>query len=190
MNDPSLDDVIEWVDKYRTKPSYFGKILRYVTNEHPEWLIWIQENAPDVHRFISNQSIQRIVKRVPFRPNPLCCGWDYTTWEGLTDQTWTSRHLGPHSLSDSDLPSVGDIANALFKRKEENGVEIFRESKKSTLLFAYLAQWFTDGSLVADQVDRRRNFSNHPEHPDRHSATDCRGRVYAPYRLRSGTAGF
>lgn len=35
------------------------------------------------------------------------------------------------------------------------------ESSKSTLLFPYFAQWFTDGFLAADQVDRRCNHSRH-----------------------------
>jgi hypothetical protein len=35
------------------------------------------------------------------------------------------------------------------------------ESTKSTLLFPYFAQWFTDGFLAADQVDRRCNHSRH-----------------------------
>jgi prostaglandin-endoperoxide synthase 2 len=49
------------------------------------------------------------------------------------------------------------VARDLFARPE-NG---FRESKKSTLVFPYFAQWFVDGFLVGDSVDRRRNLSNH-----------------------------
>src|SRR5262249_10780956 len=90
----------------------------------------------------------------PPRPNPLCCGWDYSTWEGLTNTRWTSRHLPPKEQPTDPAPER--VADELFAR---NGPMI--ESEKSTLIFPYFAQWFTDGFLSADTFDRRRNHSNH-----------------------------
>ena len=47
-------------------------------------------------------------------------------------------------------------------------VELFRrpaggmvESEKSTVLFSYFAQWFTDGFLRTDYVEPLKNTSNH-----------------------------
>jgi prostaglandin-endoperoxide synthase 2 len=100
--------------------------------------------------------IHRAIMEIPSRPNPLCCGWAYTTWEGLTNRRWSSRHLPPKPAP-ANLPPADAVAHKLFGRA--NGAMI--ESKKSTLLFPYFAQWFTDGFLAADQVDRRCNHSRH-----------------------------
>lgn len=112
-----------------------------------EWNSWVK-------RKINSAMISRAITDIPCRPNPLSCGWDYPTWEGLTNRRWSARHLPPAELS--NLPPPEEVASKLFKR---SGPMI--ESVKSTLLFPYFAQWFTDGFLAADQVDRRRNFSNH-----------------------------
>jgi prostaglandin-endoperoxide synthase 2 len=55
------------------------------------------------------------------------------------------------------------VAETLFSRTVDPSgkTDGIRLSEKSTLLFPYFAQWFTDGFLAADQVDRRRNHSNH-----------------------------
>jgi prostaglandin-endoperoxide synthase 2 len=99
--------------------------------------------------------LNNAIKSIPSRPEPLCNNWDYTTWEGLTNRRWSSRHLPPKPQN--DLPDAVTVARDLFGRKG-NG---FRASRKSTLVFPYFAQWFVDGFLVGDGVDRRRNHSNH-----------------------------
>jgi len=109
-----------------------------------------------LNRLANALIINRAIGEIPSRPNPLSCGWSYTTWEGLTNRRWSGRHLPPKALP-KNLKSPREIAQKLFLR--ENGSII--ESPKSTLLFPYFAQWFTDGFLAADQVDRRCNYSRH-----------------------------
>jgi len=90
---------------------------------------------------------------------------EYTCWPMLTDQRFSARHLpsAPQSYVDSlppDKPynpqhhSVGDIT-ALFER---NGA---MQPDRSSLLFMFFAQWFTDSVLRVDPTDRRKNTSNH-----------------------------
>ncbi|MEP6501943.1 MAG: peroxidase family protein [Betaproteobacteria bacterium] len=99
----------------------------------------------------------------PATQGPVC---DYTSWPGLTDRTFSSRHLPPCSQADIDAlasnggcdPSAGAIGpfTALFKRPDTG-----MKKDRSSVLFSYFAQWFTDSFLRTASPDRRRNTSNH-----------------------------
>ncbi|MGP0068416.1 MAG: peroxidase family protein [Isosphaeraceae bacterium] len=103
-------------------------------------------------------------KPTPENPHP--APYYYTSWDSLTDRTYTGRHLPPKDISGgTPLPDAKEVAQ-LFKR--DKGKET--ESPKSTLLFSYFAQWFTDGFLrtVYEPVEgwppivgTGRNTSNH-----------------------------
>jgi len=90
---------------------------------------------------------------------------DYTTWPGLTDKKFSGRHLSPASADyiarlpydleyDAKTGQMGDIT-ALFARQGA------MKPSRSSALFAFFAQWFTDSLLRFDGRDRRRNTSNH-----------------------------
>lgn len=88
---------------------------------------------------------------------------DYTSWPGLTDRSFSGRHLAPASQAYVDgLPydkpwtelDSGDITR-LFQRRGE------MKPARSSMLFMFFAQWFTDSFLRVDPTDRRRNTSNH-----------------------------
>ena len=92
---------------------------------------------------------------------------EYTTWPMLTDRLYSARHLPPAEQSYIDeLPkdapyngcpdnkTVGDVT-ALFARKG-----LIKEGR-SSVLFMFFAQWFTDSILRVDPKDRRKNTSNH-----------------------------
>ena len=80
------------------------------------------------------------------RENPNPAPYNYTSWDSLTDRSYTGRHLPPKDISGGiPLPDAKEVAQ-LFKR--EKGKET--ESPKSTVLFSYFAQWFTDGFLRTD----------------------------------------
>jgi prostaglandin-endoperoxide synthase 2 len=94
------------------------------------------------------------------QPGPIC---DYTSWPSLTDRSFSGRHLPPADQSyvnqlPPDTPysatMIGDVT-ALFRRSGP----IIKD--RSSVLFAFFAQWFTDSFLRIDGVDRRRNTSNH-----------------------------
>ena len=90
---------------------------------------------------------------------------DYTSWPSLTDRGFSARHLKPADPAYSeqlplDLPyepasgQIGDVT-ALFVR------EGAMKTDRSSVLFPFFAQWFTDSILRFDPKDRRKNTSNH-----------------------------
>jgi prostaglandin-endoperoxide synthase 2 len=115
-------------------------IYKIATRPYPFSLMTLDENIPDTD---------------PVRPKKTDT---YTSWESLSDRTYSSRHLPPApEFNQSDnLPDPEDLA-VLFRKR--NGQTIY--SEKSTLLFPYWVQWFTDGFLRTDRNNRLRNTSNH-----------------------------
>ena len=88
---------------------------------------------------------------------------DYTSWPALTDRRFSARHLPPASTSSiaalpDDAPSGqggwGPVTS-LFARDE------VMQTDRSSVLFMFFAQWFTDSVLRTDPDDRRKNTSNH-----------------------------
>ena len=104
---------------------------------------------------INKVIIDRAVLKAKPRPHQFSALDDYTSWRSLTDRSWSGRHLGAKDIA--GLPDVADVLT-LFQIPQGGSQ---RMSKKSTLLFASFAQWFTDGFLLTDTVDRRKNYSNH-----------------------------
>jgi prostaglandin-endoperoxide synthase 2 len=81
---------------------------------------------------------------------------DYISWTGLVDRAYTGRHLPPAPKSYMDsLPPKEQVA-ALFQRDA-----LMTPCPKSSALFGFFAQWFTDSFLRTDPVDSRKNTSNH-----------------------------
>ena len=94
---------------------------------------------------------------------------EYTTWPMLTDRLYSSRHLppadqgyidglpkdAPYSAKDPAKPEVVGEVTALFAR--EGAIK----EGRSSVLFMFFAQWFTDSILRVDPQDRRKNTSNH-----------------------------
>jgi prostaglandin-endoperoxide synthase 2 len=79
---------------------------------------------------------------------------NYTSWNSLTNKKFSARHLPP--AKKVDLPALEDVA-ALFKRPPGNNPT----PDRSSLFFAFFAQWFTDIFMRVDPEDRRKNTSNH-----------------------------
>jgi prostaglandin-endoperoxide synthase 2 len=90
---------------------------------------------------------------------------DYTSWPSLTNKCYSGRHLPPATPSyTSSLPvdapytgpgqPIGDVTG-LFARQGA------MTPSRSSLLFMFFAQWFTDSILRIDPRDRRMNTSNH-----------------------------
>lgn len=88
------------------------------------------------------------------RPRPWSMANSFISWQGLTDRRWNGRHLPPENQD--GMPSVEDLAK-LFKRP--NGK--MQECKRSSVLFMFFAQWFTDSFLRTDIDDPRKTDSNH-----------------------------
>ncbi len=88
---------------------------------------------------------------------------DYTSWPALTDRRFSARHLAPApqanvSALPDDTPSGSGRwgpVTSLFARGES------MQTDRSSVLFMFFAQWFTDSVLRVDPDDRRKNTSNH-----------------------------
>ncbi|MFY9294088.1 MAG: peroxidase family protein [Methylorubrum rhodinum] len=89
------------------------------------------------------------------KPAPVSVPECYTSWPSLIDRTFTSRHLGPHDPAERAYPSEGAVLNLLQRPSRQI------DSNRSTFLFCFFAQWFTDSFLRTHPVDPRRNTSNH-----------------------------
>jgi prostaglandin-endoperoxide synthase 2 len=115
--------------------------------------------VPPLARAVNRALIDHAIGKMPNRPAPLSTMAPYPTWESLTDRTFAGRHLPPVPVRNDDLPDVEEVAD-LFARRDGTVA-----CPKSTVLFAYFAQWFTDGFLRTDRRtvprDPRRTTSNH-----------------------------
>ena len=80
---------------------------------------------------------------------------DYTAWPTLVNRLYSARHLPPASPDEMEgLPDLDKVLE-LFMRQDK-----MRKSRSSAL-FCFFAQWFTDSILRIDPTDRRKNTSNH-----------------------------
>lgn len=126
------------------------------TGFEPLWNL-VQGNG-FLRRTVNQRLVNRAVEKMPPRPDPLSTRAPYTSWASLTDRRYDGRHLGPVPDGLDDLPSPERTAE-LFRRPGETVL-----CAKSTVLFAYFAQWFTDGFLRSDRAqepDPRKNESTH-----------------------------
>ncbi|MEO7026078.1 MAG: peroxidase family protein [Caulobacteraceae bacterium] len=106
-------------------------------------------SAPAAERFPASSSNQKA------KPAPAWVS-DYTSWPGLFDRGFTGRHLPPRLEDDGRrLPPAAEVV-ALFKRGQA-----MIPSPRSSTLFCFFAQWFTDSFLRTDPTDPRRTTSNH-----------------------------
>ncbi|MDQ6777960.1 MAG: heme peroxidase [Actinomycetota bacterium] len=138
------------------KDGLANQIQAFVTT-HGEPIWKVIQAIPPVRRVVNAGLTNLAILKFPTRPNPFSTMADYASWDSLTDRTYSSRHLPSARADEMTLPPSDDLKD-LFTRVA------FVESPKSTVLFSYFAQWFTDGFLRSDRAtppDPRRNQSNH-----------------------------
>ena len=140
-------------------------------------LLWWASSIPWFGKQINRFTTNLIASSTTPRPRPFSL-WspvtavknghsgpisDYTSWPSLTDRRFSARHLPPASESSiaalpDDTPSGrsdwGPVTS-LFTRGEA------MQTDRSSVLFMFFAQWFTDSVLRTDPDDRRKNTSNH-----------------------------
>lgn len=83
----------------------------------------------------------------------------YPTWPGLVDRRYTGRHLPP-AAPRAVLPEAQRVVE-LFMRPNADGQDRTTPSSRTSTLFCFFAQWFTDSFLRTDRSDTRLNTSNH-----------------------------
>jgi prostaglandin-endoperoxide synthase 2 len=131
------------------------------------------QGKPSLAKKVNKVLINNAIYKVPTRPYPFSTMSPYTSWESLTDRTYSGLHLPPLDWKpltnknyiginltpseqfEQNLPPVEDLA-ILYQKTEET-----KYSPKSTLIFPYFVQWFTDSFLRTDRKDARKNNSNH-----------------------------
>lgn len=155
-----------------SKDGFRNKLETYaLTHFKPIWNL-IQSNDTlnkKVNKFLVNNAIYK----VPTRPYPFSTLSPYTSWDSLSDRTYSGLHLPPldwqpltkenHLKLDlantkdfeKKLPNVEDL-RGLYRKTGET-----KYSPKSTLIFPYFVQWFTDSFLRTDRHNHLKNTSNH-----------------------------
>lgn len=122
------------------------------------WLPWIVEGAGRnryIRRAVSRLIINSYAYATTSRPRAMSLAADYTTWQSLTDRSFSGRHLAPATPVE-ELPCA-DAVVELYLREE--GKEI--KATDTSVLFTIFAQWFTDSFLRASRSDLRKNSSTH-----------------------------
>ena len=121
--------------------------------------------SPVLGRTINRIAIDRLVRITRNRPHPWSTLNDHVSWRGLTDRSYSARHLPPQTIPGLPEPTrVGDLFRVPEGREQ-------RLCPKSTCLFPAFAQYLTDGfirTMISNELgveedieDRRRNTSNH-----------------------------
>jgi prostaglandin-endoperoxide synthase 2 len=145
------------------------KLLRWFLASFPRF--WrLMSAIPWLRVAVNRLAINLLTNATRARPHPLslwgpldppnppefpACA-DHVSWTGLVDRTYTGRHLCPAEQQYVDgLPKVETLAG-LFAR---NGPML--PCPKSSALFGFFAQWFTDSFLRTHPTDIRKNTSNH-----------------------------
>jgi len=133
---------------------FFFQIIFRLVNRFP-WIGRIASRITWLRRWISDTFINWQAYATNPRPRPFSMAAPYTTWQVLTDRTFTGRHL-PEAEGEQNLPDLKSVVN-LWRRKESREIP----SVDTSILFSFFAQWFTDSFLRTDFFDRRKNTSNH-----------------------------
>jgi prostaglandin-endoperoxide synthase 2 len=139
----------------RARDGIWNKLQTYVlTHFGPAWRVAQRIDVLD--RFLDAKLINLAIYKTATRPYAFSTMSPYTSWDSLIDRTFSGRHLPEATTDPSRLPPVTDVVE-LFRRRPQGTIL----SEKSTLLFSYFAQWFTDGFLRTNRNDQRKNTSNH-----------------------------
>lgn len=136
-----------------------------LTSAGPVWRLF--QRIPFIERPLNRVLINSGIKKAPSRPYRLSTKGEYTSWDSLIDKTFNSRQLPAEPVERTDPPAKA--VAALFQRplNADGSGEEMALCDKSTVLFAYVAQWFTDGFLRSKRVpemkyrDIHHNESTH-----------------------------
>lgn len=159
-------------ERDKSKDGFRNQLESYVlTHFKPIWNL-IQSNNT-LTKKVNKAIINNAIYKVPTRPHPFSTMSPYTSWDSLTDRTFSGLHLPPLDWEpltnnnhiginltpakefEKNLPDVNDLT-ILYRKSGET-----KYSPKSTLIFPYFVQWFTDSFLRTARQDHRKNTSNH-----------------------------
>jgi prostaglandin-endoperoxide synthase 2 len=121
---------------------------------HFKWFWDLIQSNRFLKRKVNKFLINNAIYKAKTRPYPFSTLSPYTSWDSLTDRTYSGRHLPPVEPP-ANLPPVEECSNLFLQSASK------RLSTKSTVLFPYFAQWFTDSFLRSDRTNPLKNTSNH-----------------------------
>ncbi len=131
--------------------------VRLLLTTHCGWFWRALRRTPKVNSVVNRFLVNSSIYTMSTRPAALSTKSKYTSWDSLTDRTFSSRHLrGDDDFAPDTAPDMACVS-ALFERPA--GTQPL--STKSSLLFPFFAQWFVDGFLRTDPADARKNTSTH-----------------------------
>jgi prostaglandin-endoperoxide synthase 2 len=113
------------------------------------------DEIPPIRGLVSRLVINQFAYATTLRPRALSLASDYTSWQSLTDRSFSGRHLPPAAPEEhAALPPEADVV-ALYRREQTV------PSTDTSVMFMFFAQWFTDSFLRTSHTDYRKNESNH-----------------------------
>ena len=133
-----------------------GGLVRSVLNVR--WFMAGIGMVPFLYVLANRLFINVTVNRARSRPHPYSTRDNFVSWRGLTDQTYSARHLGARPDYTEEIKDVAvEELLDLFERPEGQQ----RLCLKSTCLFPTFAQYLTDGFIRTDPDDLKKNTSTH-----------------------------
>lgn len=154
-----------------SKDGFRNKLETTVLSSFKPLWSFIQKN-PSLAKKVNKTIINNAVYKIPVRPYPFSTMSPYTSWDSLIDRTYSGLHLPPLDWKpftnknyagihltpaeqfEKNLPPI-DVLKVLYRKNGDT-----KYSPKSSLIFPYFVQWFTDSFLRSDRHDPRRNSSN------------------------------
>lgn len=168
----SKRETIMTAKRYTSRDGFRNKLETAVlTGFKPVWN-FIQ-SKPGLARKVNKTLTNNAILKIPTRPYPFSTMSPYTSWDSLIDRTYSGLQLPPLDWKpltnenyiginltpaekfEKNLPPIKDL-EILYRKTGET-----KYSPKSSLIFPYFVQWFTDSFLRTDRHDPRRNSSNH-----------------------------
>jgi prostaglandin-endoperoxide synthase 2 len=145
-------------------PARLRRPALYIASHFAPFWKLVQRIEP-LERGFNRLGINALIAMVEPRQNPLSTMAPYTSWASLTDRTFSGRHLPP-ATTKATPPDIQEVARLFAREDDQNSTMI--ECPKSTVLFTFFAQWFTDGFLRTQRDgprgklrNTRKNESNH-----------------------------
>lgn len=145
-------------------PARLRRPALYIASHFAPFWKLVQRIEP-LERGFNRLGINALIAMVEPRQNPLSTMAPYTSWASLTDRTFSGRHLPPATTKETP-PDIQEVARLFAREDDQNSTMI--ECPKSTVLFTFFAQWFTDGFLRTQRDgprgtlrNTRKNESNH-----------------------------
>ena len=102
---------------WRTNGWRNGSELWAVTHLEPLWTLL--RRLPVVRSRTNRLLINRLVYKFDTRPNVLSTKTPYTSWESLTDRTYSARHLPADDALERRLQQVAPASVAELFRREQ-----------------------------------------------------------------------